>query len=112
MSPATAFVSAGIALIDRLAPVIAVSVGLYWVYLLIRRWRSDEDPSYRKFSSSALGSMSFLVSGAYASMVLASVIVVVTWPLAIDQPLVGAFIAAGVVFHAALEKNEDMEAAS
>lgn len=112
MSEVQQIITGGLALAQQFAPIIATAVGLYWAYLLIQRWRGDEDPSVRKQSSSGLGSMSFLVSGAYTSMMFASIIVIATWPMAVEKPLFGALVLGGVVFHSAMEKNEDMEAAS
>lgn len=100
-------------LIDQLAVPIAVAVGLYWAYLLYRRARvSSSDPSYRKFTSSALGSASFQISGAYLSALLAIVIAVVTWPAPAETPSFALILLGGVAAHAIIEKNEAMEAGS
>lgn len=108
----TEFISTGIALLDQFAPALAIGMGVYWLWTLWRRTRNSSDPSLRRFSSSGIGSASFLVSGAYVSMLIAAGIAALTWPLVVDTPAVGVSLAVGVAFHAALEKREDMEAAS
>lgn len=111
-SPAAQLLKLVAQLINQFATPLALSVGLYWAWVLVRRWRDDTDPSIRKFSSSAFGSVSFIASGAYKSVLLAGFVVFVTWPAAIETPILGALILGGIAFHAALEKNEDMEAPS
>ncbi|MFC7077867.1 hypothetical protein [Haloarcula halophila] len=98
--------------INQFAAPIAIAVGLYWAWILYRRTIDDTDPSVRKFGSSALGSWSVLVSGAYASALLAAFIAFVTWPAPMETPILAALLLGGVAFHAAMEKREDMEAAS
>lgn len=89
------------------APWFAVGIGAYWVYLLYRRtFQSSADPSYRKFTSSRLGSASFLVSGVYMSAAIAAVIAVLTWPLPLENRLVAGVLVGLVVFHAVLEYRE------
>lgn len=91
---------------DQLLAVVALAIGLYWAYLLYRRSVDSSDPSMRKFSSSALGSMSMVVSGVYFSALLAGGIAVVTWPAPMETPWLGALLLGGVVFHAILEYRE------
>jgi len=91
----------------RLAPWFAVGIATYWVYLLYRRtFRSSGDPSYRKFTSSQVGSASMLLSGAYLSGAVAAVIAVLTWPLVLVDPRVGFVLVGLVAYHAALEYRE------
>lgn len=96
--------------VQQFAIPIALAIGAYWGLLLFRRlFRSRSDPSIRKFSSSGIGSMSMVLSGAYLSVVLAGSIALVTWPAPMEMPLLGALLAGGVAVHAAVEKREDME---
>jgi hypothetical protein len=100
----------GLATVRSFAVPIALAVGAYWAYLLFRRlFRSSSDPSIRKFSSSGIGSMSMVLSGAYLSALLAGSIALVTWPAPMDTPWLGALLVGGVAVHAAVEKREDME---
>ncbi|WP_254841135.1 hypothetical protein [Natronomonas marina] len=91
----------------ELAPFLALGIGLYWLWtLFVRTFRSDEDPSYRKFSSSRVGSASFLVSGAYFSGLVAAAIAAMTWPLVLESPLIAVALVGGVAYHAMLEYQE------
>jgi len=97
----------GLELVTQLAPFVAIGIGGYWLFLLYRRlFRSSRDPSYRKFSSSQVGSASFVVSGAYLSAAFAATIAVLTWPFALEQPLVAVALLGGVVAHSAIEYTE------
>lgn len=94
-------------LVAEFGPMLAIGTGIYWAYLLYRRiFVSASDPSVRRFSSSAIGSMSMLISGAYASAALAAGIAVLTWPAVIETPAIGYLLIAGVTAHAAFEYRE------
>jgi hypothetical protein len=96
-----------IALVREFGPMLAIGAGIYWAYLLYRRiFVSASDPSVRRFNSSAIGSMSFLVSGAYASAAIAGSIALLTWPAVIETPAIGYALVGGVVVHAAFEYRE------
>lgn len=96
--------------INRFGPVVAVGLGAYWLWLLYRRtFESTTDPSYKKWYSTGIGSMSMLVTGAFLSAAIAGLIAFLTWPAPVETPLFGLVLIAGVVFHAAVEKQEDME---
>jgi len=96
--------------VKTLAAFLALGIGAYWTVTLFRRtFRSDDDPSYRKWSQSRVGSASFLVSGAYFSTAIATAIALLTWPTVIEEPLVGAALLFGVVYHAALEYRESTQ---
>lgn len=91
----------------QLAPFAALGIGVYWLWtLFVRTFRSDEDPSYRKWTQSQVGSMSFIVSGAYFSAAVAALITVLTWPLAAESPVVGLALVGGVAYHGLLEYEE------
>jgi hypothetical protein len=94
-------------LTNRFAVPLALGIGLYWAWVLWNRTQDTSDPSIRKFSSSGVGSMSFLVSGAYFSALLAGTIALVTWPAPLESPLIGVLLVGGVAFHAAMEARED-----
>jgi hypothetical protein len=93
--------------LQRVGPWVAIGIAGYWLFLLYRRTvRSSGDPSYRKFTSSRLGSASVLVSGAYMSAVVAVVVAVLSWPLPREQPLIALALVGLVAYHAALEYRE------
>lgn len=93
--------------VKTLAGIAALSLAVYWLYTLFRRtFQSDGDPSVRKTTSSRIGSSMFLVSGAYYSAVVAFAIGALSWPMPVEQPAVGAALAFGVLYHAALEYRE------
>jgi hypothetical protein len=100
----------GIALVQRFAVPLAIAVGAYWLVHLVRRVRSNDDPSLRKTTSSGTGSMMVMLSGAYFSAALAGMIVFLTWPAPVESPGLGLLLVGGVTFHAVLEKREDMGA--
>lgn len=89
-------------------PLLALTLGLYWAWLLWNRLRDDTDPSYRKFSSTSVGSASFVVSGSYVSALLALTIGFLLWVAGMLTAAVGAVLLAGVVGHVWLEKREEM----
>lgn len=98
------------ATVRTLAEFLALGVGVYWLAALFRRtFQTSEDPSYRKWSQSRVGSASFIVSGAYFSAALAAAIALLTWPIALEQPVVGAVLVFGVAYHAALEYRESTQ---
>lgn len=86
----------------------ALSVILFGslVYVIVMRLRSDEDPSMRYQSSSAGGSMSILISGTHVTMALAGGVALLTWPLAVETPMVGIVLFGAVAAHYWIEKRE------
>lgn len=110
MTLTSELINTGSKFLTEFGPILAVGMGLYWLYLLYRRiFESSADPSVRKFTSSSVGSASMLVSGAYASAAIASAIAFLTWPAVVETPSIGYLLVAGVVVHAAFEYDEARE---
>ena len=96
-----------LAFVVEFAGPIALAIGAYWAWVLVRRFRSNTDPSVRKSTTSGIGSMSMLLSGAYLSVVVAGTIAAVLYLAGSLTPAFAGVLAGGVVGHALLEKRED-----
>ena len=96
-----------LAFVAEFAGLIALPIGTYWAWVLVRRFRSSTDPSVRKSTTSGIGSMSMLVSGAYLSVAVAGTIAAVLYVAGSLTPTFVGLLAGGVVAHAVLEKRED-----
>ena len=96
-----------LAFVEEFAGPIALAIGAYWAWVLVRRFRSNTDPSVRRSTTSGIGSMSMLLSGAYVSFVVAGTIAAVLYLAGSLRPTFVGLLAGGVIAHAVLEKRED-----
>ncbi|WP_136688656.1 hypothetical protein [Halorhabdus amylolytica] len=85
---------------------LATAIAVYLVLVVAWRIRSDEDPSVRMQQSSGGGTVSILVSGAMVTALGMLAVIGLTWPLAVQNPVILAGMAVVVVFHYYLEKRE------
>lgn len=87
-----------------LVAVFAVYVG-YQLYRRVIAGDGD-DASASVTSETSTGSASFLVSGSYLVGAVGLLVVGATWPLAVERPIVGAFIGALFLAYYLAERRE------
>lgn len=85
---------------------VATVLGGYLLVVLARRFRSDEDPSLQYQKETEGGTFSMLLSGVHVTMVLVVGIVLVTWPLFVQNAVFATLLLGAVAVHFWLEKRE------
>lgn len=85
-------------------PVLAVAI--WWLYV---RTQQSDDPSGNMVIETDTGSVSVLISGAYWIALLVGLAAWLTWPLAMNEPVVGVVLLGMVGLAYALEKREAMD---
>lgn len=94
---------------NRVAPVLALALGVYLAWVIGTRIRSNEDPSFRYQSESGAGTTSIMVSGVHVTLVLVTTIALLTWPAVIQTPVLGLVLLGAVIVHFVVEKQEDSD---
>jgi len=72
---------------QALVTALVIPAGLFLAVSLYRQWTSDENVSVRYESENAAGTTSVMISGTHVVAMLAGVIAVLTWPLALESGL-------------------------